>query len=55
MSIALWHWKSWGLSRTSIEAVESYKKCIEDLIVMDDTDGAEKAIYFSMLKKQFDE
>ena len=44
-----------GLSRTSIEAVESYKKCIEDLIVMDDTDGAEKAIYFSMLKKQFDE
>ena len=44
-----------GLSTTSMETIESYKKCIEELIAMDDTSGAEKAIYFSMVKKQFDE
>lgn len=44
-----------GLSTASMETIESYKKCIEELISMDDTSGAEKAIYFSMAKKQFDE
>lgn len=44
-----------GLSKTSEETVKLYKKCIYELIIMDETSEVEKTIYTNMLKRQFGE
>ena len=44
-----------GLSTTSEETIEAYKKCIYELIIMDETGEVEKNIYTNMLRTQFGE